>query len=91
MNFDPQSNLLTFFTTINKLSCIHALSSYECFCSHFVSVWITESDLSQGSTTAGIVNYVLKIDETLCILGNFLCCLSSADFFEKLFQEYHQQ
>ena len=33
---------------------------------------------------------------TLCILGNFACFLSSADFFfkinffEKFFQEYHQ-
>jgi len=51
---------VTFLSTVDELSCVHAFCSNECFGLQLVSVWVSEYNFSEWCTTTGIVQYVLK-------------------------------
>lgn len=54
------SEPLTLLATIDKLSGVDAFCSNEQLCPLLEAVWVTESHLGQRSTTAGIVDNILR-------------------------------
>jgi hypothetical protein len=50
---------LTLLAAVDELSGVDALSSNEEFCPLLEAVWVTESHLRKGCTTAGVVDDVL--------------------------------
>lgn len=50
---------LTLLATVDELSSVDTLSCDEELSPLFETVWVTESNLGQGSTTAGVVDDIL--------------------------------
>lgn len=51
---------LTLLAAVDELSGVDALSSDEELCPLLEAVWVTEGDFGQGSTTAGVVDNILR-------------------------------
>lgn len=51
---------ITFLATVDELPSVDAFSCNEQFGPLLEAVWVTENHLSQGSSTAGVVNNVLE-------------------------------
>lgn len=51
---------LTFFSTVNKLSCVHAFRSNKDLFPKFVPVWIPKADNGQRSTTSWVMDDLLN-------------------------------
>lgn len=56
---------LTLLATVDELSSVDTLSCDEELSPLLETVWVTESNLGQGSTTAGVVDDIL--DKTIKI------------------------
>lgn len=56
----PTLEPLTLLAAVDELSGVDTLSSDEELCPLLETVWVTEGNLGQGGTTAGVVDDILK-------------------------------
>lgn len=59
-------NYITFLPAVDELPSVDAFSCDEQFCPLLEAVWVTEHHLSQGSSTAGVMNNVLEEKAFFC-------------------------